>query len=346
MNVPADGGGSGKSAEAANRGSSSTNTESVNLFGQQEQVQSKAQFATVVSAGTTADLKNGKQAAESVAAGGRQAGLEAAYRGRVKDESGRERQKNPNDFSNGNVKVETGTSGLNEKLNVEKVELSAGKNNTTKSEQGISAPQSARTQMPVFNAGQVTSDRPVTADSANVTARGASVNDTAAAIRDQIFQSVQTSIQQGQREITVHLNPPDLGRVSIKFSEQGKELTGMLETANPQTRAEIRQAIPEIIRSLEESGISIKRLDVTLSDSSGRSDLSRQSAQDSLRDNSSKDLWQQLGNQNFNDAGGNRSSYDSLAVMGHFGGAPEFSGGILTGPNQSSHSDTLLDVFI
>ena len=300
----------------------------------------------MVSAGTTTDLKDGKQVAESVAAGGRQAGLEAAYRGRVKDDSGRERQKNSNDLSNGNAKVETGTAGLNEKLNVEKVELSAGKNDTTKSEQGIGAPQSARTQMPVFNAGQVTSDRPVTADSANVAARSASVNDTAAAIRDQIFQSVQTSIQQGQREITVHLNPPDLGRVSIKFSEQGKELTGLLETANPQTRAEIRQAIPEIIRSLEESGISIKRLDVTLSDSSGRSDLSRQSAQDSSRDNSSKDLWQQLGNQNFNDAGGNRSSYDSLVATGHFSGTPGFSGGILTEPNQSSHSDTLLDVFI
>ena len=344
MNVPADGGGSGKSAEAANQGSSA-NTESVNLSGRQELVQSKAESA-VVSAGTTTELKDGKQVAESVAAGGRQAGLEAAYRGRVKDESGGERQKNPNDLSNGNAKVETGTAGLNEKLNVEKVELSSGKNNTTKSEQGISAPQSTRTQMPVFNAGQVTSDRPITADSANVTARSASANDTAAAIRDQIFQSVQTSIQQGQREITVHLNPPDLGRVSIKFSEQGKELTGLLETANPQTRAEIRQAIPEIIRSLEELGISIKRLDVTLSDLSGKSDLSRQSAQDSLRDNSSKDLWQQLGNQNFNDAGGNRSSYDSLVATGHFNGTPEFSGGILTEPNQSSHSDMLLDVLI
>ncbi len=345
MNVPADGGGSGKPAEAANQGSSSANTESVNLSGRQELVQSKAQSA-VVSAGTTTELKDGKQVAESVAAGGRQAGLEAAYRGRVKDESGRERQKNSNDLSNSIAKVETGTAGLNEKLNVEKVELLSGKNDTTKSEQGIGAPQSARTQMPVFNTGQVTSDRPITVDSANVAARSASANDTAAAIRDQIFQSVQTSIQQGQREITVHLNPPDLGRVSIKFSEQGKELTGLLETANPQTRAEIRQAIPEIIRSLEESGISIRRLDVMLSDSSGKSDLSRQSAQDSLRDNSSKDLWQQLGNQNFNDAGGNRSSYDSLVTTGHFGGTPEFGGGILTEPNQSSHSDTLLDVLI
>ena len=344
MNVPADNAGSGKSVEAANQGSSA-NTESVNLSGRQELVQSKAQFA-VVSAGTTTDLKDGKQVAESVAAGGRQAGLEAAYRGRVKDDSGRERQKNSNDLSNGNAKVETVTAGLNEKLNVEKVELSSGKNDTTKSEQGIGVSQSARTQMPFFNAGQVTSDRPITADSANVAARSASANDTAAAIRDQIFQSVQTSIQQGQREIIVHLNPPELGRVSIKFTEQGKELTGLLETANPQTRAEIRQAIPEIIRSLEELGISVRRLDVTLSDLSGKSDLSRQSAQDSLRDNSSKDLWQQLGNQNFNDAGGNRSSYDSLVATGHFSSTPEFSGGILTEPNQSSHPDTLLDVLI
>lgn len=346
MNVPADGGDSGKSAETANQGNSSANTESVKLFGPQELVQPKTQSA-VVSTETTTELKDSKQVAESVAAGGRQAGLEAAYRGRVKGGSGNERQKSSNDLSNGNAKVETGTTGLNEKLNVEKVELSSGKNDTTKSEQqSIDAPQSARTQMTVFSAGQVTSDRTIIVDSVNVAARSASANDTAAAIRGQIFQSVQTSIQQGQREITVHLNPPDLGRVSIKFSEQGKELTGLLEVTNSQTRAEIRQAIPEIIRSLEASGISIKRLDVVLSDLSGKSDLSRQSAQDSPRDNSSKDIWQQLGNQNFNDAGGNRSSYDSLVAPGHFSGTPEFSGGILTEPNQSSHSDTLLDVFI
>jgi flagellar hook-length control protein FliK len=259
MNVPTDGGGSGKSAETANQGNSSANTESVKLSGPQELVQPKAQSA-VVSAGTTTDLKDGKQVAESVAAGRRQTGLEASYRGRVKDGSGNERQKNSNDLSNGNAKVETGTADLNEKLNVEKVELSSGKNNTTKSEQSIGATQSARTQVPVFDAGQVTSDRPITVDNVNVAARSTSANDTAAAIRDQIFQSVQTSIQQGQREITVHLNPPDLGRVSIKFTEQGKELTGLLEVTNSQTRAEIRQAIPEIIRSLEESGISINGL--------------------------------------------------------------------------------------
>ena len=346
MNVPTDGGGSSKSAETANQGNSSANTESVKLSGPQELVQPKAQSA-VVSAGTTTELKDGKQVAELVVAGRQQTGLEAAYRGRVKDGSGNERQKNSNDLSNSSDKVETGTAGLNEKLNVEKVELSSGKNDATKSEQqSIGAPQTARTQMTVFSAGQVTSDRPITADGINVVARSASTNDTAAAIRDQIFQSVQTSIQQGQREITVHLNPPDLGRMSIKFSEQGKELTGLLEVTNAQTRAEIRQAIPEIIRSLEASGISIKRLEVTLSDSSGKSDLSRQSAQDSSRDNSSKDLWQQLSNQNFNDAGRNRSSYDSLMATGHFSGTPEFNGGNLTEPNQSSHSDTLLDIFI
>lgn len=364
MNVSTDAGGSGKLAETANQGNSSANIESVKLSGPQELVQPKAQSAVisagtatdvkdgktqsvVISTGTTTDLKDDKQVAESVAAGRRQTGLEAAYRGRVMDGSGNERQKSSNDFSNGNAKVETGTTGLNEKLNVEKVELSSGKNDTTKSEQqSIDAPQSARTQMTVLSAGQVASDRPIIVDSANVAAGSASANDTAAAIRDQISQSVQTSIQQGQREITVHLNPPDLGRVSIKFSEQGKELTGLLEVTNSQTRAEIRQAIPEIIRSLEESGISIKRLEVTLSDSSGKSDLSRQSAQDSSRDNSSEDIWQQLGNQNFNDAGGNRSSYDSLGATGHFSGTPEFSGGILTESNHSSHSDTLLDVFI
>ena len=52
----------------------------------------------------------------------------------------------------------------------------------------------------------------------------------------------------------------------IKFQEQQNSLTGVLEVEKTQTRNEIEHALPQIIRSLGESGIQLKRLDVTLAD--------------------------------------------------------------------------------
>jgi len=86
-------------------------------------------------------------------------------------------------------------------------------------------------------------------------------------VGQQIQESVRSSFsQEGQnQQITVKLNPPELGKVLIKFQEQDNQITGLLEVSKTQTRIEIEQAIPQIIRGLQDSGIQIKRLDVVLS---------------------------------------------------------------------------------
>ena len=83
----------------------------------------------------------------------------------------------------------------------------------------------------------------------------------------QVFESIQSSFSQEHRnqQITVQLNPPELGKVSIKLQEQDNQITGLLEVSRTQTRIEVEQAIPEIVRNLQDSGIQIKRLDVVLS---------------------------------------------------------------------------------
>ena len=80
-----------------------------------------------------------------------------------------------------------------------------------------------------------------------------------------LWPSYEPSQPTGDKEITIQLNPPELGRVCVKFQEQGAEITGTLEVSKAQTRAEIEQALPEIIRNLTDSGITIKRLEVVLS---------------------------------------------------------------------------------
>ncbi|MGD0077652.1 MAG: flagellar hook-length control protein FliK, partial [Sedimentisphaerales bacterium] len=132
-------------------------------------------------------------------------------------------------------------------------------------------------------------------------------NDPAAAVREQISQSVTAASQQVNRQITIQLNPPELGKISVKFTQTGSELTGLLEASNPQTRAEIHQQIPEILRSLEQAGVTVKRIDVTLSDLPGRSNP------DSHRDNSSQASWDRSAG-NYNDSPRQHFSSDSYTA--------------------------------
>ena len=134
-----------------------------------------------------------------------------------------------------------------------------------------------------------------------------SASEVADNVGKQILESIQSSISNpvGDKQITVRLNPPELGEVIIKFQEQDNEITGLLEVNKTQTRAEIEQALPQIIRSLSDSGIDIKRLEVVLSNSE-RQD------QDTLNEHSLFNSEQQQ--HNFDDSGMYEYDRDRTAI--------------------------------
>jgi flagellar hook-length control protein FliK len=115
-----------------------------------------------------------------------------------------------------------------------------------------------------------------------------SPGDSSPNIGKQILESIQSSLslQRQDQQITVRLNPPELGKVFIKFQEQDAQITGLLEVSKPETRIEIQQALPQIIRSLQDSGIQIRRLEVVLSEQ-------EQSEQEALKDQSLQNGWAQ-----------------------------------------------------
>ena len=93
-------------------------------------------------------------------------------------------------------------------------------------------------------------------------------SDISTDINKQILESIQNSIsRQGiDKQITVQLNPPELGKVIIRFQEQDSQITGHLEVSKPQTRFEVEQALPQIIRNLNDNGIQIRKLEVVSTD--------------------------------------------------------------------------------
>jgi flagellar hook-length control protein FliK len=301
--------------------------------------QSKVQLADLTVT-TTSGNSDAGSISTSTTAGGLRADTETHTNNHAKNNTAGEKQGDNSQItaerSTFTTSVGAMTAGF-DKVKVETVYVEDAK--TSSQTSGLSS-QPVNMQAVVSTSSQITGDQPIFTNHTQTPAKNSSAQDTASSVREQISLSVQNSLQAGERQITVNLNPPELGRVSIKFTERGGELTGTLEASNSQTRAEIQQAVPEMLRSLEQSGINIKRIDVSISD------LSRQPTQDFSRNNTAGSQWEQLGQQGFNDAGGNRFSQDSFVHASRWGTASDFSGATGLDYDGVSASDSTLNVLI
>lgn len=79
---------------------------------------------------------------------------------------------------------------------------------------------------------------------------------------DQIIDAVRTQDVTPSRQINISLNPAELGRVRISFQQSDGEITGMIEVEKSQTRVDIEKAIPQIVNSLQDSGVQVKKIEV------------------------------------------------------------------------------------
>lgn len=127
-----------------------------------------------------------------------------------------------------------------------------------------------------------------------------STKDSSASVSKQIMESIHSSVQQGQKRLTIALHPAELGRVVVKLEEENGSLSGLLEVSQKQTRAEIERALPGILQSLRSSGVQIKRLDVTL-DNNGNDSGSRNPAWNEPSSDSSSSHQSRQGRQGHQD---------------------------------------------
>jgi flagellar hook-length control protein FliK len=89
---------------------------------------------------------------------------------------------------------------------------------------------------------------------------------SARSVAGQVVDGLRSAVG-SDRTMTISLNPPELGRVIIQLQDNGGTVTGVLRVENPVTRINIEQSLPSIVRSLEQAGIQIRRLDVLPTDS-------------------------------------------------------------------------------
>jgi flagellar hook-length control protein FliK len=99
-------------------------------------------------------------------------------------------------------------------------------------------------------------------------------------VGEQILDSLRACMAQGDGQVLIRLQPPELGMVLVRFREQGQHLDGALKVERTDTRREIEQILPEVVRNLQDAGIGIRRLDLTGSDSPGQDPGKGQPQQD------------------------------------------------------------------
>jgi len=105
-------------------------------------------------------------------------------------------------------------------------------------------------------------------------ANDAPPSNVSGSISQQIAVSIEGSLRQGDTHLTIYLNPPELGKVLVRFQQQQDQITVLFEVSKPETRREIELTLPQIMRSLQDSGVQIRRLEVSAP--SGSDELEQQ----------------------------------------------------------------------
>jgi len=103
-------------------------------------------------------------------------------------------------------------------------------------------------------------------------------------VGEQILSSVHASLARADKQVQIRLDPPELGSVLVRIAEQGDQIRGILEVSRDQTRREIEQALPQVLKGLQEAGVQVRRLEVVVSDQPERG---------SGRETSQQDAWTQ-----------------------------------------------------
>jgi len=116
------------------------------------------------------------------------------------------------------------------------------------------------------------------------------------AVLQQVHSGLLQNMGQGRQQLTLQLNPPDLGSLTVNLKVFGKEVHAVLRAENQEARQIVAENLPLLRQSLEAQGLRVSRLEV----------------QTQLQDqNQFTQLWQGMDGQKFQEQGA-RTQWDAL----------------------------------
>jgi flagellar hook-length control protein FliK len=87
-------------------------------------------------------------------------------------------------------------------------------------------------------------------------------------ISRQVADSIKSAIGSNEKEITIRLNPAELGKVVIKVSGENSQISTLIETSNYQTKSQLQDAFGQVTKNLADAGITLKQFEVRSIDQS------------------------------------------------------------------------------
>lgn len=78
----------------------------------------------------------------------------------------------------------------------------------------------------------------------------------------QVENGAFRNLGQGNKQLVIRLDPPDLGRVSVILQVRGKELQAVLRTTHQETSHALQDQLGQLRTQLEDQGLRVSRLEV------------------------------------------------------------------------------------
>jgi len=85
---------------------------------------------------------------------------------------------------------------------------------------------------------------------------------TAPKVLDQVTQAMLKDLGQGRKQLTVELDPDNLGKVQVMLQVKGKEVTAVIHAEDSGTAAMLQSNMDGLRKSLEEKGLTVQSMEV------------------------------------------------------------------------------------
>lgn len=105
--------------------------------------------------------------------------------------------------------------------------------------------------------GMDSSKSQVLSNTADIAAKAKSAD-----VARQIENGAFKDLGQGQKQLTIRLDPQDLGQVNVILQVKGKEVQATLRTTNQETAQALNEQISQLKTQLESQGLKVTRLEV------------------------------------------------------------------------------------
>ncbi len=96
------------------------------------------------------------------------------------------------------------------------------------------------------------------------TSQAAPARADAPPMADQVIETLRMASRRVGDQVTIRLNPPELGRVRVQLDRDGAGLRGVIRVESAETMRELQREAADLMQRLSTDGVQVRRIEVVL----------------------------------------------------------------------------------